>query len=119
MGEIDHTKVVIFNAFQAGNDIGYFGHSLTISNSIFLAIVEDKTKRIKTGIENCGNVRDIFGILEDRRVYYIKPLLLRVKGNFDRKLFVISPHNLLSNNRGCQSGNTLLSINENFFAAVL
>ena len=35
MGEIDHTTVIIFNAFQAGNDIGDFGHSLAVSNSVF------------------------------------------------------------------------------------
>ena len=86
------------------------------NNSVFLAIVDDKTKRIKAGVKNCGNVRNIFDVLENRRVHHIETLFLGIKCNFYREFSVISTHDLLSNNRSSQSGDALLPINQDFFA---
>ena len=44
MREINDSEIVIFNTFQACDNIGDLRHSLVVSDSVFLAIVDDKAK---------------------------------------------------------------------------
>ena len=44
MREINDSEIVILNTFQACDNIGDLRHSPTVSNSVFLAIIDDKAK---------------------------------------------------------------------------